>query len=114
VKLVRIDRLDKLDRINFYGRMHGRVVKWWNVNMTEPDMDTDTEMAGMTVADDGYDADLAAEQLLNEALSGTDSTDSTDVPPEALEIFNRLQAEAMADEAAKQAEIEEAKRKAGN
>lgn len=105
--MVRIDRLDKLDKINFYGRMHGRIVKWWNVNMTEADMET----AGMTVADDGYDADSAAERLLNEALSGNGSTE---IPPEALEIYNRLQAEAEADEAAKQAEIEEAKRKAGN
>ena len=80
--------------------------------------------------DDGYDPDAEAERLVMEALSDdAGSTDAgladsssaandpfsamDDIPPDALEIYNRLMAEAAADEAAKQAAIEAAKAAAG-
>ncbi|MCR5250837.1 MAG: hypothetical protein K6E50_09560 [Lachnospiraceae bacterium] len=136
---MRIDRMEKLDRIKFYETMHSNLVKWWNVNMVEPDEVTEEEAA----EEDDYDADAAAEELLADALSvdaaegyigntdsrgygyGLDGSDLSVPEPEdvfnedngmdpeavaaAMEIFNRLQAEAAADEAAKQAEIEAAK-----
>ena len=34
---MRIDRMDKLDRINFYQNMHSNLVKWWTFNMVDPD-----------------------------------------------------------------------------
>ena len=134
---MRIDCLDKLDRINFYQNMHSNLMKWWTFQMVE----NEEEESG----DEDYDADAAAEQLLADALGSTESEkesffgdsdprgygyglDGTDLSipkpedvfneengmdPEAvataMEIFNRLQAEAAADEAAKQAEIEAAK-----
>lgn len=128
---MRIDRMDKLDRINFYQAMHSNLVKWWCINMVDPeDMIEGTEEALLTDMEDGdaalvpgreYDADAMAEELLADAL-GKDSDnmymDENEDPfagmdPEAasaaMEIFNRLQAEAAADEAAKQAEIEAAR-----
>ena len=121
--MVRIDRLDKLDRINYYSKMHCHLVKWWNVNMVAPDSE---EEAAVAEGDDAYDPDAEAEKLVMEALSdnagstdagSSDSSSATndpfaamdDIPPDALEIYNRLMAEAAADEAAKQAEIEAAK-----
>ncbi|MCR5011383.1 MAG: hypothetical protein K6A72_03510 [Lachnospiraceae bacterium] len=126
--MVRIDRLDKLDRINYYSKMHCHLVKWWNVNMVTPDSEEETTEGD---GDDNYDPDAEAEKLIMEAL-GEDlgNTDVSrqadassvaadpfssqgDIPPDALEIYNRLMAEAAADEAAKQAEIEAAKVAAG-
>ncbi|MBR4543698.1 MAG: hypothetical protein IKO53_05755 [Lachnospiraceae bacterium] len=122
--MVRIDRLDKLDRINYYSKMHCHLVKWWNVNMVTPD--SEEESSGSDGAD-SYDPDAEAEKLIMEALGedagdadagGTAESSSAesdpfgsqdDIPPDALEIYNRLMAEAAADEAAKQAEIEAAK-----
>lgn len=134
---MRIDCLDKLDRINFYQNMHSNLMKWWTFQMVE----NEEEESG----DEDYDADAAAEQLLADALGsnetesesffrdsdprgygyGLDGSDLSVPEPEdvfneengmdpeavatAMEIFNRLQAEAAADEAAKQAEIEAAK-----
>ncbi|MCR4937616.1 MAG: hypothetical protein K5987_05630 [Lachnospiraceae bacterium] len=100
--MIRVDRLDKLDRINYYDRMHSRLVKWWNVNMLEG-----AEEEIKEEEDSFSDYDSAAEALLNEALAGDADTEA--LTEEAMEIFNRLQAEAAADEAAKQAEIEAAK-----
>ena len=126
--MVRIDRLDKLDRINYYSKMHCHLVKWWNVNMLTPDSEEEKDNAS---GDDGYDPDAEAEKLIMEALGGeagsqdvsSDENQSTegndpfgsqaDIPPDALEIYNRLMAEAAADEAAKQAEIEAAKAASG-
>lgn len=122
--MVRIDRLDKLDRINYYSKMHCHLVKWWNVNMVTPD--SEEENSGND-GEEGYDPDAEAEKLIMEALGedagSTDVSSSAeslsfdsdpfgsqdDIPPDALEIYNRLMAEAAADEAAKQAEIEAAK-----
>ncbi|MBR5419518.1 MAG: hypothetical protein IK115_00065 [Lachnospiraceae bacterium] len=140
---MRIDCMDKLDRLNFYSTMHSNLVKWWFVNMTEPE-----EEAEETEEEEYYDADAAAEELLADALGeGSDEPENDDplfthtdsrgygygldgsdlsipqaedvfseeagMDPEAaavaMEIFQRLQAEAAADEAAKQAEIEAAK-----
>ena len=131
--------MEKLDRINFYENMHSHLVKWWNVNMIDPEEAKEEEEA----EEESYDADAAAEELLADALGGDaaegflgnsdsrgygyglDGSDLTVPEPEdvfnedngmdpeaiaaAMEIFNRLQAEAAADEAAKQAEIEAAK-----
>ena len=121
---MRIDRLDKLDRINFYQSMHSNLVKWWSFTMTEPENcieQEDEELLGDDASyDEGYDPDAMAEELLADAL-GQDAYPAADDPfesmrdmdPEAaaaaMEIFNRLQAEAAADEAAKQAEIEAVK-----
>ena len=136
---MRIDSLDKLDRINFYTNMHSNLVKWWNVNMVDPEAEENEEPE--------YDPEAAAEELLNDALGsesevaafpksdprgygyGLDGSDLSIPDPEdvfseengmdpeaaaaAMEIFNRLQAEAAADEAAKRAEIEAAKMAAG-
>ena len=114
--MVRIDRLDKLDRINYYSKMHCHLVKWWNVNMVSPDSEEETSAAD----GDDYDPDAEAEKLIMEAL-GDDAGEMAaeasadpfgsreDISPDALEIYNRLMAEAAADEAAKQAEIEAAK-----
>ena len=106
--MVRIDRLDKLDRINYYSKMHCHLVKWWNVNMVTPD--SEEENSGND-GEEGYDPDAEAEKLIMEALG--EDAGSTDVSSSAesssLEIYNRLMAEAAADEAAKQAEIEAAK-----
>ncbi len=139
--MIRIDCLDKLDRINFYQNMHSHLVKWWTFQMVENETEESEE--------EDYDADAAAEQLLADALGsnesenesyfrdsdprgygyGLDGSDLSIPDPEkafsedngmdpeaaamAMEIFNRLQAEAAADEAAKQAEIEAAKAAAG-
>ncbi len=102
----RFDRMEKIDRTQYYSKMHTNLVKWWNVSFDEG-----TE-------EEEYDADAAAEELLADAL-GSDYYDnsggieeaagSDELTAEALEIFNRLQAEAAADEAAKQAEIDAAK-----
>ena len=139
--MIRIDCLDKLDRINFYQNMHSHLVKWWTFQMVENEPEETGE-------EEDYDADAAAEQLLADALGanetegesyfgdsdprgygyGLDGSDLSIPDPEeafsednmdpeaaamAMEIFNRLQAEAAADEAAKQAEIEAAKVAAG-
>lgn len=131
---MRIDRMDKLDRINFYQAMHSNLVKWWTFNMVDPEdliEESDEEESG-ALFDGGegmsdYDADAMAEELLADAL-GADGgygfgegvpdaesafSEAAGMDPEAaaaaMEIFNRLQAEAAADEAAKQAEIEAAK-----
>ena len=121
---MRIDRMDKLDKINFYADMHSNLVKWWSFTMVEakelkedgddPDDLFDQER-------DGYDADAMAEELLADALGGDlDLPDpqrafskeagmDQEAAAAAMEIFNRLQAEAAADEAKKLAEIEAAK-----
>lgn len=129
---MRIDRLDKLDKIHYYNTLHGNLVKWWSVNMVgmEEGPEADSENA--------YDPDAAAEELLADALgygnvqkaqSGFENApavptaeeafgEGSGMDPEAaaaaMEIFQRLQAEAAADEAAKQAEIEAAIRAAAN
>lgn len=92
--------------------------------MVTPDNEEETSESG---GDDSYDPDAEAEKLIMEALgeeTGDSSVNSSegssavdtdpfgsqdDIPPDALEIYNRLMAEAAADEAAKQAEIEAAK-----
>ncbi len=128
-KGIRVDCLDKLDQIKYHQRLRNNFVKWWAVNLTEPEKIGSDE--------DIYDPDVAAEELLNEALGSMDS-DSM-IPPvldesasgvseadgetdidlsdpataAAMEIFARLEAEAAADEAAKQAEIEAARIAAG-
>ena len=133
---MRIDRLDKLDKIHYYNTLHSNLLKWWSVNMVG--MDNPAEEANATA----YDPDAAAEELLADALGyGTDPNytrntgkngsneqdlriptaeeafgENSGLDPEAakaaMEIFNRLQAEAAADEAAKKAEIEAAMRAA--
>ncbi|MBR1471624.1 MAG: hypothetical protein IJ600_08290 [Lachnospiraceae bacterium] len=145
---MRIDALDKLDKIHYYNTLHGNLVKWWSVKMQENTEEAEAaEEAGAQ-----YDADAAAEELLADALGyaaepagdmnylasgsdprgygyGLDGSDlsiptaeeafgeNSGLDPEtaaaAMEIFNRLQAEAAADAAAKQAEIEAAKLAAG-
>ena len=122
-KGIRVDCLDKLDQINYHQKLRNNFVKWWSVNLTEPEPIGDDEEI--------YDADAAAEELLNEALEGMDPEDLNAAESEsgeaaepeidlsdpttaaAMEIFARLEAEAAADEAAKQAEIEAAKIAAG-
>ena len=120
-KGIRVDCLDKLDQINYHQKLRGNFVKWWAVNLTEPEKIGDDEEI--------YAPDAAAEELLTEALGITDSGDENGAEaggspePEydpddpnmaaAMEIFARLEAEAAADEAAKQAEIEAAKIAAG-
>lgn len=135
---MRIDRMDKLDRINFYQAMHSNLVKWWTFNMVDPDELLEGEEQELLPELEDYDADAMAEELLADALgedadtafpggnmgyafgSGSEETAeaedafaNSDLDPEAaaaaMEIFNRLQAEAAADEAAKLAEIEAAK-----
>ena len=126
--------MDKLDKINFYQSMHSNLVKWWTFNMVDPgELIEESEEEDREALYDGerdmsdYDADAMAEELLADAL-GADSgfgfgegvpdaesafSEEAGLDPEAaaaaMEIFNRLQAEAAADEAAKQAEIEAAK-----
>ena len=96
--------------------------------MLTPDSEEEKDNAS---GDDGYDPDAEAEKLIMEALGGeagsqdvsSEEKQSTvdndpfvsqaDIPPDALEIYNRLMAEAAADEAAKQAEIEAAKAASG-
>lgn len=140
---MRIDCLDKLDKIHYYNTLHSNLVKWWSVNM----IGLDTPQTENSAAD-RYDPDAAAEELLADALGygssdgdylktgsdprgygfGLDGTrlavpsaeeafgEESGMDPEAAaaarEIFQRLQAEAAADEAAKQAEIEAARRAA--
>ena len=140
---MRIDCLDKLDKIHYYNTLHSNIVKWWSVNMVG--MDTPQEE---TAGGEAYDPDAAAEELLADALGygngdgdylktgsdprgygfGLDGTklavpsaeeafgEESGMDPEAaaaaMEIFQRLQAEAAADEAAKQAEIDAARRAA--
>ena len=119
---MRIDRLDKLDRLNFYQAMHSNLVKWWSFTMTEPEKcleQEDEELLEDMEGGSGYDADAMAEELLADALGGESySADDpyggiSDMDPEAaaaaMEVFNRLQAEAAADEAARQAEIDAAR-----
>lgn len=133
---MRIDRMDKLDRINFYQNMHSNLVKWWTFNMVDPDELLEENDQELLPELEDYDADAMAEELLADALGedadiafpgagygfGNDHEgaadaenlfENSDLDPEAaaaaMEIFNRLQAEAAADEAAKQAEIEAAK-----
>ncbi len=142
---MRIDCLDKLDKIHYYNTLHSNLVKWWSVNMIG--LDTPQEENGGT---DTYDPDAAAEELLADALGygngegdylktgsdprgygygldgtqlavpsaedafGEDSGMDPDAAAAAREIFDRLQAEAAADEAAKQAEIEAALRAAND
>ena len=117
---MRIDRLDKLDKIHYYITLHSNLLKWWSVNMVG--MDNPAEEAN----DTAYDPDAAAEELLADALGyGTDPNNTRNTGkngsneqdlriPTAEEAFgeNRLQAEAAADEAAKKAEIEAAMRAA--
>ena len=143
----RIASLDKLDKINYYSKMHTNLVKWWDVNITDPtkipvdgeafeddkdSSDMESSDAAYAAADD-YDADAVADKLLADALSEdfdasagegsvTDggasgaeemiSTGDPEVDATAMEIYNRLKREAAADEAAKQAEIEAAKKAA--
>ncbi len=142
---MRIDCLDKLDKIHYYNKLHGNMVKWWSVNMVG--MEAPQEEAS---AAEEYDPDAAAEELLADALGygngdgdylktgsdprgygyGLDGTqlavpsaedafgEGSGMDPEAAaaarEIFDRLQAEAAADKAAKQAEIEAALRAAND
>ena len=133
---MRIDRMDKLDRINFYQNMHSNLVKWWTFNMVDPDELLEENDRELLPELEDYDADAMAEELLADALGEDADTafpgagygfgndhegaadaknlfENSDLDPEAaaaaMEIFNRLQAEAAADEAAKQAEIEAAK-----
>ena len=137
---MRIDRMDKLDRINFYQAMHSNLVKWWTFNMVDPEdliEESDEEDSeALFDSERDYDADAMAEELLADALGADADTafpmadggygfgdgvpdaesafsEEAGMDPEAaaaaMEIFNRLQAEAAADEAAKQAEIEAAK-----
>ena len=133
---MRIDRMDKLDRINFYQNMHSNLVKWWTFNMVDPDELLEENDQELLPELEDYDADAMAEELLADALGKDADTaftgagygfgndhegaadaknlfENSDLDPEAaaaaMEIFNRLQAEAAADEAAKQAEIEAAK-----
>ena len=128
---MRIDRMDKLDKINFYQAMHSNLVKWWCINMVDPESmiggPDEDEHPGIEDGENvllpgqDYDPDAMAEELLADAL-GSDNDNMymaenedpfADMDPEAaaaaMEIFNRLQAEAAADEAAKQAEIEAAR-----
>ena len=135
---MRIDRMDKLDRINFYQAMHSNLVKWWTFNMVDPDDLIEENEEDLLPVSDDYDADAMAEELLADALGEDADTsfpgaanmdfgfnqddiaaaqkafsEDAGLDPEAaaaaMEIFNRLQAEAAADEAAKQAEIEAAR-----
>ncbi len=129
----RVDRMDKLDQINYHSKMRSNFIKWWDVKLEDKKEEENPEEA--------YDPDAAAEELLNEALGSESSmseesvsgngdtpqadlgyTPSPDQPmpstddltAEAMEIYARLQAEAAADEAAKQAEIDAAKAMANN
>lgn len=124
--------------MNFYSKMHTNLVKWWDVNITDPAKipvdgevyeDDESRVDKALNAADDYDADAVADKLLEDALSGdydtgaaADTTGSTgeefvssgdpEVDATAMEIYNRLMSEAAADEAAKIAEIEAAKLKA--
>ena len=105
--VTRFDHMEKLDRDKYYDKLHSNMVKWWNVSIEEKQ-------------EDKYDPDAAAEELLADALGEKYYDDDIGIPEgsdeitaEAMEIYNRLQAEMAADEAAKQAEIEEAKRSMG-
>ena len=82
--MVRIDRLDKLDRINYYSKMHCHLVKWWNVNMVTPD--SEEENSGND-GEEGYDPDAEAEKLIMEALG--EDAGSADVSSSA-ETFGFL------------------------
>ena len=79
----RIASLDKLDKINYYSKMHTNLVKWWDVNITDPtkipvdgeafeddkdSSDMESSDAAYAAADD-YDADAVADKLLADALS---------------------------------------------
>ncbi|MCR4585072.1 MAG: hypothetical protein K5686_05050 [Lachnospiraceae bacterium] len=107
--LTRIDRMERLDRDKFYSSLHSNMVKWWNVNIS----DTAPEKAE-------YDPDAAAEELLADALGDKYFEDDIGIPDgteditaEAMEIYNRIQAELASDEAAKEAEIEAIKNSMG-
>lgn len=86
-----IDWIDIRDKKR---KLASTVVKWWNVNyvMTEVEDEEDTTDAGPSV--EVEDASLTAD---DDALAA------------ANEIFERLERERLADEAAKQAEIDAAK-----
>ena len=103
----RFDCMEKLDKDKYYDKLHSNMVKWWNVNIESPKEE--------------YDPDAAAEELLADALGdkyfenddigipeGTD-----EITAEAMEVYNRIQAELAADEAAKQAEIDAVKNSMG-
>ena len=105
----RFDCMERLDRDKYYSNLHGNMVKWWNVSVEEK------------AAEEEYDPDAAAEELLADALGDTYFEDDNigipegtdEITSEAMEIYNRIQEELASDEAAKQAEIEEAKRSMG-
>ncbi len=101
----RLDRMEKIDKDKYYSDLHSNMVKWWKVKIES--------------SEEPYDPDAAAEELLTEALGDKLYFDddeievpegSDEIAAQAMEIYNRLQAEAAADEAAKQAEIEMAKK----
>ena len=103
----RFDRMEKLDRDKYYDKIHSNMVKWWNVNIEDG-------------AKEEYDPDAAAEELLKDALGEKYYEDDIGIPEgtdditaEAMEVYNRIQAELASDEAAKQAEIERIKNSMG-
>lgn len=77
--------MDKVDILNREKAIKSNIVKWWNVNMVEAEV-----LVGDPVTE-------ASEAISDEALET------------ANEIYERLMAEAAADEAKKQEEIERAK-----
>ena len=95
--------MDKLDRINEKKFIRKNLVKWWDVNLTDAVL-IDTNEAGES---DEYDETLMAEG--EEVASEPAEEISQETLDTANEIYARLMAEAAADEAAKQAEIEAAK-----
>ena len=107
--VTRLDCMERLDRDKYYSKLHGNMVKWWNVSIEE------------NTAEEEYDPDAAAEELLADALGDSYFEDDTigipegtdEITAEAMEIYNRIQEELASDEAAKQAEIDEAKRSMG-
>ena len=103
--------MDKLDRINEKKFIRKNLVKWWDVNMTE---------SILIGADNADEEDFAAEDMFEEEVAAAENAeaaepeiDTSNISQETLdtanEIYARLMAEAAADEAAKQAEIEAAK-----
>ncbi len=106
--ITRFDRMERLDRDKYYSKLHENMVKWWNVSIEEEPKEEAIEEA--------YDPDAAAEELLADALGEKYYDDNIAIPEgtdditaEAMEIYNRIQAELASDEAAKQAEIDKAK-----
>ena len=118
--------MDRIDFLYKKNQIKGNLVKWWNVNMVEPEADNNDVNAAKEEPDinlsprESDEINLSNEEQsrINMILRQNSNVDAFDKAmdsynqskiDEANEIYERLMREAAEDEAKKQDEIEKAK-----